>query len=198
MDKRPDLNKTISIKDFKGFYWLKEELVGFCRSNGLYTSGGKIEITERIECYLKTGNEQKRKKKSKPKSAFDWNSENLTLMTLITDNYKNTEYVRMFFENHIGKHFKFNVQFMNWMKSNEGRTLQDAVIQYGKIKAEKKLNSNKKKIAPQFEYNTYLRDFLSDNTKSNRELGIKLWKIKRSMRGDNVYCREDLELIDKK
>ena len=26
MEKRPELNKNISIQDFKDFYWLKEEL----------------------------------------------------------------------------------------------------------------------------------------------------------------------------
>ena len=48
MDTRPILNKTISIKDLKEFYWLKEELVKFCRIEGLKTTGGKIEITKRI------------------------------------------------------------------------------------------------------------------------------------------------------
>ncbi len=32
---RPNLTKEISIKDFKDFYWLKEELQNFCRENGM-------------------------------------------------------------------------------------------------------------------------------------------------------------------
>ncbi len=48
MESRPNLNKEISVKDFKDFYWLKEELLAFSRTEGLKTTGGKIEISERI------------------------------------------------------------------------------------------------------------------------------------------------------
>jgi hypothetical protein len=195
METRPELNKSISPKDFKEFYWLKEELVDFCRLEGLQTSGGKIEISERIIHYLKTGTSQKVERKPKPESTFNWKTEELTLNTVITDNYKNSENVRSFFEANIGRGFKFNIQFMSWMKYNVGKTLGDALNQYKQITSEKKQDTNKKEIAPQFEYNTYLRDFLADNPNSKRELGIRLWKIKRSMRGDNVYAKEDLKLI---
>ncbi|MCH2225948.1 MAG: SAP domain-containing protein, partial [Crocinitomicaceae bacterium] len=113
MDTRPILNKKISIKDFKEFYWLKEELIKFCRIEGLKTTGGKIEITERIENYLHTGEKKLKREyiKEIPKSKFDWKTEKLTLQTTITDNYKNTENVRNFLIDQIGKHFKFNVKF---------------------------------------------------------------------------------------
>ena len=42
-------------KTFRDFYFLKEELVKFCKDNGLPTSGGKIEITDRIAYYFDTG-----------------------------------------------------------------------------------------------------------------------------------------------
>ncbi len=196
MNKRPDLNKNISTKDFNEFYWLKEELVNFCRLENLNTGGGKIEITERIRHYLQTGEKLKVNKKANPKSTFNWNSEKLTRATIITDNYKNSENVRLFFEKNIGEKFKFNVQFMNWMKSNTGKSLENAINQYEQILIEKKQNSNKKEIAPQFEYNTYLRDFLADNPNCDRDLGIRLWKIKRSIRGNNIYSKEDLKLIE--
>jgi len=56
MDKeRPILDKRISVKDFKDFYWLKIELVNFCRENGISSVNGKIEISNRIIEYLETG-----------------------------------------------------------------------------------------------------------------------------------------------
>jgi len=199
MDKRPILNKTISIKDLKEFYWLKEELVKFCRIEGLKTTGGKIEITERIENYLRTGEKNLKREhiKEVSKSKFDWKKEKLTLQTTITDNYKNTENVRNFLIDHIGKHFKFNVKFMNWMKTNSDKNLSDAINQWKFIYSESKNSKAPKKIAPQFEYNNYLRDFLADNPNLRREVGINLWKIKKSLRGDNKYSKEDLNLIDK-
>ena len=192
MDERPILNNNISIKDFKDFYWLKRELIIFCKKEGLITKGGKIEITERIEKYLKTGETQQNEISIKHQSKFNWNSEHISLETKITDNYKNTENVRKFFEEHIGKQFRFNVKFMNWMKSNSDKTMNDAIEEWKSIKIEMKNRVKPKKISPQFEYNIYLRDFMNDNPNSKRELGIKLWEKKKSMRGDNNYKKEVL------
>ena len=196
MDKRPKLNKEISIQDFQEFYWLKEELIQFCRSYGIKSNVGKREIERRIIEYLETGEviSKAENHSSKVKSKFDWNNSILTLDTLITDNYKNTENVRAFFQQVIGKKFKFNVKFMNWMKANNGRTLRDAVSEWNTIKNLK--SDGPKEVEPQFEYNTYLRDFLTDNPGAKRELGIKLWKIKKSLRGNNEYIKEDLKLIE--
>ncbi|WHX64633.1 SAP domain-containing protein [Peribacillus frigoritolerans] len=52
---RPNLSKDISIESFKDFYWLKEELQTFCRENGISSTGSKIEISDRIETFLRTG-----------------------------------------------------------------------------------------------------------------------------------------------
>ena len=55
MSERPDLNKELDGETFRSFYYLKEELVDFCRENDLPVSGGKIELTDRIACFLDTG-----------------------------------------------------------------------------------------------------------------------------------------------
>ncbi len=60
-----------------------------------------------------------------------------------------------------------------------------------------KSQTNPKIIAPQFEYNRYLRDFLADNPNAKRATGIKLWNLKKSLRGDNKYKKEDLKLFTK-
>ena len=52
MSERPVLDKNLESKTFRDFYYLKEELVTFCRENGILVSGGKIEITERIAYFL--------------------------------------------------------------------------------------------------------------------------------------------------
>ncbi len=44
MPARPDLSRKIDSKTFRSFYYLKEELVAFCRENGFSTSGSKIEL----------------------------------------------------------------------------------------------------------------------------------------------------------
>ena len=198
--QRPTLNKNIKIEDFKDFYWLKEELIIFCREQEIITSGGNIEITKRIEKFLLTGIKitKSEKIKTRPNSQFDWNNEKITKQTKITDNYKNSENVREFFLENIGTSFKFNVKFMNWMKSNVGLNMTDAISEWNKIDFERKNNKNEKEIEPQFEYNRYIRDFMKDNPSSDRNTAIKCWKNKKSLRGHNNYEKSDLMISAEK
>lgn len=53
-----------------------------------------------------------------------------------------------------------------------------------------------KEIAPQFEYNTYIRDFLADNPEASRTDAIKCWNIKRNLPGSKNYNNNDLTFID--
>lgn len=191
MEDKPILDKSISIENFRNFYWYKEQLVDFCRVEKLDQKGGKIELANRIEKYLKTGERESSQKKQAKTSRFDWNTEKLTPRTQITDNYKNTENVRAFFKDQIGNKFRFNVKFMNWMKSAQGKTLEDAVKMWNKISCEARQNNSPKEIAPQFEYNTYIRDFMKDNPGKSIQDAIKGWKMKKSKPGDNKYTKED-------
>lgn len=51
----PILNKELDSKTFRNYYFLKVELMNFCRENGMPTSGSKIEIADRIAYFLDTG-----------------------------------------------------------------------------------------------------------------------------------------------
>lgn len=193
--ERPTLDKDISLTDFNEFYWLKEELVAFCKIVGISTSGSKIELTSKIHEYLTTGNIPSNIKIAKlTTSKFDWNNETLDKTTVITDNYKNTENVRAFFISQIGANFSFNVKFMNWMKLNVGKTLNDAMDEWKNLKEIKKDKNYKTEIDPQFEYNRYMRAFLADNPNLSSKDAMRFWKIKRAKRGTNEYERTDLEL----
>ena len=87
---------------------------------------------------------------------------------------------------------------MNWMKANVGNTLQDAIKEWNKIYLKNKKRANRKEIAPQFEYNSYKRDFLEDNPEFLRKTAIEYWKIKKSLRGDNIYKKSNLDLINER
>ena len=190
---RPKLDKTISTNDFRDNYWLKKELIDFCRETGIKRTGGKIEIADRILKYLETGVviTKPDKERKQTQSNFDWNNETLDSNTPITDNYKNTQNVREFFKHSIESNFKFNVEFMNWMKSSAGKTLGDAIEKW-KVIAEKKKGPNyKTEIAPQFEYNAFIRDFLNDNPQLSIKDAIESWKIKREMPGKKKYEKGD-------
>ena len=196
-DKKPKLNNKISLQDFKDFYWLKAELVAFCKKNNINRSGGKIEIINRIIYFIETGKNLEKTKINiqKSKSNFNWNAEKLSCETVITDNYKNTENVRQFFTAEIGKYFKFNVLFINWMKQNIGKTLKDAIEEWNRIYILKRDKNHKSEIGVQFEYNTYIRDFLADNPKLSIRDAKKYWMLKRETRGSMKYAKSDL-IID--
>ena len=59
MNDRPVLDKNLDGDSFRKWYWLKEELVDFCRENGIPASGGKTDIADRIAHFLDTGEVKK-------------------------------------------------------------------------------------------------------------------------------------------
>lgn len=50
--ERPILSDALTAEEFAAWYWLKEELVGFCRVYGVRYSGKKREIEGRIADFL--------------------------------------------------------------------------------------------------------------------------------------------------
>jgi hypothetical protein len=195
---RPQLNRDLSAESFRDYYWLKEELVSFCQETGINSSGRKGDISDRISNYLETGKiiVKPQKRKTKAASRFDWNQETLTADTIITDNYKNTENVRVFFRQEIGKHFKFNTLFMHWMKANQGKTLGEAITEWQRIAELKKSETYKTEIAPQFEYNLYTRAFHTHNPGLSAKDARHCWKMKKSEPGHNQYEDTDLRFLE--
>lgn len=190
MAGRPNLDNCINSKTFKEYYYLKEELIDFCRKNNLQTTGRKIELTERIAHFLETG--EKTYKNHTTKRNLSPNE--ITLDTIIEENFVCSEKHRAFYKKQIGNNFSFNVAFQKWLKSNSGKTYQDSINAYYQILEDKK--KNKTVIDKQFEYNTYIRDFFTDNKDKNLEQAIKCWKYKKSLKGHNKYEREDLKILN--
>ncbi|MBR3901003.1 MAG: hypothetical protein IKJ60_05585 [Ruminococcus sp.] len=190
MNERPDLNNELDSKTFLSFYYLKEELITFCRENNLPVSGGKIELTERIAYYLDTGKILKVSVKRKTSVNIGQIAED----SIIEPDFVCSEKHRTFFKEKIGKAFSFNVLFQKWLKNNAGKTYKDAIEAYYRISEEKK--KGKTTIDKQFEYNTYVRDFFEDNQGKSLEDAIRCWKYKKSLQGHNRYEKSDLIALD--
>ena len=191
MAQRPELSIRLDSKTFREYYYLKAELIDFLRENGLPTSGGKEELNERIAHFLETGkvDDVKTKKKSTTKIT------NIDLETKIEGNFVCSELHRAFFKEQIGKSFSFNVAFQTWLKSNEGKTYQEAVDAYHQIMVEKK--TKKTNIDKQFEYNTYIRDFFAENKGRSLEEAIQCWNYKKQAAGHHRYEASDLVALEK-
>lgn len=109
MTARSVLEKTLNSKTFRDFYSLKEELVDFCRKNGLPVSGGKSEIADRIAYFLDTG-------KVFPGPVAREGAANIFCIiedTEIEANFVCSQKHRKFFKEHIGNCFAFYTAFQN-------------------------------------------------------------------------------------
>ena len=191
MNERPELNRELDGTTFRNFYYLKQELVDFCRENALPVSGGKIELTDRIACFLDTGKVLPSRAAGRKATG---KATQITDDTIIEENLTCSETHRAFFILRIGKGFYFNVPFQKWLKANAGKTYREAVESYYQILEEKR--NGKKEIAAQFEYNTYIRDFFTENHGRSLEDAIACWKYKKSLPGHNRYEQSDLIALD--
>lgn len=188
--EKPVLDKKLDSKRFRDFYYLKEELVDFCRKNNLPVGGGKVELTDRIAYFLDTG-------EIRPASAVKKKAavvSNIDEDTKIEADFVCSERHRAFFKEHIGSSFSFRVAFQKWLKSNAGKTYKEAISAYNQILADQK--KGRTKIDKQFEYNTYIRDFFADNRGKTLEDAIRCWKYKKQLQGHNRYERSDLVAIE--
>ena len=186
MSERPELNKKPDAATFRSFYYLKRELIDFCKENGLPASGSKAELTDRITYFLNTG--KVRESSVNRKAAVMIGT--LTKDTVIESNIVCSEKHRAFFCKKIGKSFSFNVTFQKWLKSNAGKTYGDAIRAYYRILEEKK--RHKTEIGGQFEYNTYIRDFFADNPGKSLHDAIVCWNYKKGLPGHHRYEQSDL------
>lgn len=191
IDERPDLDLKLSAGIFRQYYYLKEELVDFCRKNNLQATGSKSELSERIAVFLESGKRIRAGRKTrKTQSAGEIKPNNI-----IEENFVCSEKHRAFFKEQVGKTFSFNVAFQKWLKSNAGKTYADAITAYHQILQEKKSAKGKGEIEKQFEYNTYIRDFFAANKDKTLEQAIKCWKFKKSQKGHNKYEESDLAVL---
>lgn len=194
---RVALTPSTSVRDFRDFYWLKAELQQFCRSNGLSTSGGKREIADRIEHFLRTG-KRLGHVPSPERTAGEGRPQALGALSMSTRapaGFRCTQEARAFFESSLGAAFRFTVTLQQFIKDHLGITFGEIAEEWKRQEAERKAGI-RPEIAPQFEYNQFTRDFFADplNRGKTRRDCIEAWRRTRARRGENKYRLEDHEL----
>jgi hypothetical protein len=199
LEVRPDIFTIQTGKELKRWYWLKEELVSYCKVAKLNYEGAKFDILNRLADKLDGYSVEHTSslKNSKTKiSSFNWSKEPLTIETKITDSYRNGPHVRKFFIEHCGADFHFSIPFMQWMKQSLGRNLKSAVKEWNRLKALKKSKDFKSSIPAGNQYNQYLRDFFKDNPGRKINDARLCWKTKRQLPLErHRYERSDLQFI---
>ena len=196
--ERPKFEDIQSGEEFNRWYWLKEEMIEICRRSALPTKGRKFDLRDRIVFALDNDGALKPEpKKKKTKSDFNWSRSKLQLDTVITDNISFGPNFRGFMKKQIGNKFSCHGDFMAWVRSNEGKTLLDAVEKWKALEARKKDPEFKRDIADNNMYNQYIRDFVSSNPGYTLEKVRSIWLKKRSMPTQGGFVRyeaSDLKL----
>ncbi|SOC27641.1 hypothetical protein SAMN05880501_1264 [Ureibacillus xyleni] len=182
---RPNLSKAINLQDFRNYYWLKEELQLFCRENGMSASGSKQELSERIVTFISTGEVTKPMRKATKKKIVQVD---LSLDTVIVENHRCSQEVRAFFKTII-PNFHFSTYIQSFFKNNVGKKYRNVVKAWDEEEERKKSPSYTKEIAPQFEYNQFIRDFFADpkNKEKSRKQAINAWNTIKKLPGSNKY-----------
>lgn len=193
-DSRPKISKLKTSAEVKRWYWLKTELAAEAKRLGLKSSGAKFTLLDRICHFHDTGERAlSTDVSSKATSTFDWHSAALSEHTVITDNYKNSQNVRRYFKTNVDPKFKFNIQLMDWLKTNVGKTLGDA----GRYWQAQQQAGEQTKIKPHNQFNQYTRDFLEHNPTLGMADVRKFWALKKARptkTGRHVYEPSDLKL----
>jgi len=186
---RPPLEEITTGADFIKWYWLKEELVEICVILGLPKNGSKFELRDRIAHFIDTGKVLKRRKSTPKHSTFNWAKAALSPETIITDNVSFGPNFRSFMKKEIGGRFSCTSEFMDWVKSNSGKTLQDAIIYWKWLEGRKKDPSFKREIAPHNMYNQFLRDYFKANPNDSLEKAKASWEIAKQKPSEDGFIK---------
>lgn len=157
---RPELTRTTSVTEFDAYYRLKNELIVFCRQNHLPVSGSKVELIERIRCFLATGTRPNPPATPKRSSPVPRMPEYFSRQTVIGPGWRCSQPLRFFFEAEIGSHFHFDGFMRDFIKNGAGKSLQSAIDGWIEHQRAPGLPTV---IAPQFEYNRFVRAYFEAN-----------------------------------
>ena len=61
---------------------------------------------------------------------IDWHSSSLTRSSIVNKGYKNTQNVRRFMVDECGPDFRFDREFMAWIRNDEPKNLGDVVDEW--------------------------------------------------------------------
>lgn len=169
---RPSLALGLGSERFRDYYWLKEELVAFCREQGLPTGGAKTELVERITEFLHSGTILRphpvRRNRAAPLP------DTLSLDTVIGSGWRSGQQLRKFFEQQVGPTFRFNQAIIGFIRDGEGQTLREALAAWRASN-----ESGPKPLAEQFEYNRHTREYGAQRPGATQQEIQAAWRRKR-------------------
>jgi hypothetical protein len=134
--KRPFLFASLTAQDFASWYWLKEELVAFCREHQISPSGSKLQLQSRITDDLSGKNPVR---PPSPQHTSTKMPTHFTMDTVIGEGWRCNPSLGAFFKQTLGPGFHFNAPTRDFIHTKPGSSRQQAIdawwIKRGKRKA---------------------------------------------------------------
>ncbi len=197
---RPCPNIDMHHDEFDKWYWPITHLKEFCRLLKISDTGTKLVLRERVKFVLEYPNLPIPKVKRKhTQEKFNWAKESLSRTNIILENISFGPNVRGFFRKEIGPQFVCNSDFMSWMKSNIGATLDDAIEAWYILEQRKDDPEFRREIALCNNYLQYLRDARDLNEDLTLTQARKCWdykKIRPAQNGIVIFEKNDLKAIN--
>ena len=170
---RPLLNTKLSEEEFLRWYWLKDELIDFCRLSKLQTAGQKPVLTERIAAFLGS----REIPHHSPTIRNGVMPREFSLNTTISFGWRCSPALGAFFKQQCGPGFRFNAAMRNFIHSQTGASLQQAVECYLQSMS---IDSPRQAIIPQNQFNRHTREFYLANPRATPEQVRAAWFEKRA------------------
>jgi hypothetical protein len=171
---RPSFSDALSSREFARWYWTKDELSGFCRSRGLSTSGGKVDLAGRLAAFLDGRAQPVASARRAPGKQL---TEPLAAHTIVPQGQRCSQVLRAWFSDELGSGFHFDAPMREFFAGADGTsTLADALDHWANTR-----NVERTEIAPQFELNRFTRAWHQTNPAGTREQMLAAWKRHRSL-----------------
>ena len=122
---RPELSRGMTASEFASWYWIKTELVAFCRILGVSARGSKPEVAARILAEL-GGTQAPKATPRRPRGRM---AESFSLETTIGVGWSCNPRLGKFFQSECGRTFRFNAAVRMFIHTQVGQSLAaDGVV----------------------------------------------------------------------
>jgi hypothetical protein len=173
--QRPSLFEVGTGAELTRWYWLKTELIGYAREQGIVSTGSKADLIERIAAHL-DGRPLAPAAAGRPSAGSAQLSGPLDADTVIPAGQRASRALRAYFIDAVGPSFRFDDAMRTFIADGAGRTLGEAVDHWNATRDRPRTD-----IGAQFEFNRFIRDWHRDHPSGTRAGARAAWARYRSL-----------------
>jgi len=184
-EQRPLPAGVRDARTLRRWYWLRSELVEIARGNGVGTSGGKLELTDRICAHFEQRPPAPPAARARSRDALP---ADLTAGVVLPQGQRCTRRLRTWMRAQVGRAFAFDAPMREAVGAG-GITLGDLVGHWHATRGQVS-----REIGPQFELNRFSRAWHIGHPDGTHAQMLAEWAQHRSRprdSGESTGCRDD-------